>query len=200
MKPGLVLLAGGASRRLRECKALVDLDGRTPLARLLTAGACLDSYAPLVVGGAVSSELQAALPDGAEFVLNEAWSTGRTSSVLRAVRARAGLDLCLAPVDVPLVPASVFEALASAWLAAGAPPRGWLAPRQAGRHGHPIVVGRQLLAELESTLAERPELSLRELRSAAEPLLDVEVAAVEVHDDLDTPLDLDRLRARFESN
>ena len=37
MKPALVLLAAGASKRLGTCKALVDLGGASPLARLLEA-------------------------------------------------------------------------------------------------------------------------------------------------------------------
>jgi len=96
----------------------------------------------------------------------------------------------------PLVPAAVFEALARAWLEAGAPPRGWLAPLRAGRGGHPIVVGRELAAHLESSSADRP---LRELRALAAPLLSLEVDAPEVLDDLDTPADLRALRERIEA-
>jgi len=189
--PAIVILAGGASTRLGQCKALADLGGTTALAELLRAGATL------VVGGAHSAEIRAALPPGVEFVHNEHWQRGRLSSVRCAVRARPGLDLCLAPVDVPLVPAEVFEALARAWDRAGAPARGWLAPwvgiggRRA--HGHPVVLGRELLADV---LAESRERPLKDFRTRADPLLETEVASVSILDDLDSPEDLARLRAR----
>lgn len=191
-RPAIVILAGGASARLGACKALADLGGgATPLGELLRAGA------EMVVGGAHAQEIRAALPPGVEFVHNERWADGRLSSVQCAVRARPGRDLCLAPVDVPLVPADVFVALARAWEAAGAPERGWLAPwvSAAGRraHGHPVVLGRKLLSEL---LAEPQERPLKDFRSRAEPLLEVEVRANEILDDLDTPADLARMRTR----
>ncbi|MBK7644160.1 MAG: NTP transferase domain-containing protein [Planctomycetes bacterium] len=190
--PPIVVLAGGASTRLRECKALADLGGGlTPLAHLCAAGA------ELVVGGAHAREIRAALPAGVEFAHNAEWESGRLSSVRCAVRARPGRDLCLAPVDVPLVPAGVFVSLAQAWEAAGAPERGWLAPcvgsGPARRHGHPVVLGRTLLREL---LEGPPERTLKSFRTRAQPLLEIEVQVHEVLDDLDTPEDLARLRAR----
>jgi CTP:molybdopterin cytidylyltransferase MocA len=191
-RPVVVILAAGASTRLRQCKALADLGGgATPLSELVRAGA------ELVVGGAHAEAIRAALPPGVEFAHNAAWESGRLSSVQCAVRARPGRDLCLAPVDVPLVPAAVFEELARAWEAAGSPARGWLAPWVAdgGRraHGHPLLVGRDLLAEL---LEADPGLPLKNFRTRASPLLELEVASKAILDDLDLPEDLARLRAR----
>ncbi len=199
MKPALVLLAAGASRRLGECKALVDLAGSTPLERLLTAGAACDDGPALVLTGAAHDELRAALSAPVEVLRNAAWEEGRTGSVLAAHKARPGRDLCLAPVDVPLVPGRVFELLVAHWMAAGQPPRGWLAPCYRGRHGHPVVLGRELLGDLEEALAHDPELSLRDLRQTADPLLSLESEAPEILDDLDLPTDLARLRARCQS-
>jgi molybdenum cofactor cytidylyltransferase len=196
-KPALVLLAAGASARLGTCKALVDLAGRTPLARLLDAGAGLDDVAPLVITGAHRAEIEAAAPPRVELAWNADWGSGRTSSFALAVRLRAGRDVCLAPVDVPLVPREVFDALVHAWQAEGAPPRGWLAPffRERGRtrFGHPLVVGRELAARVATLGPERP---LYELRAEADPLLAIEVETFSVLDDLDTPEDLARLRER----
>lgn len=201
--PALVVLAAGASARLGSCKALVDLGGRTPLERLLEAGACMSgarSHArgergvpALVVTGRHHAEIAAAAPAGCEPVPNPDWQLGRTGTVQLAHRLRPGLALCLAPVDVPLVPAEVFQLLRAAWERAGSPPGGWLAPR-AGRHGHPVVVGPALLAR---GLALAPDRPLRELRALAAPLLDVPVPGKEVLEDLDTVEDLARIRARM---
>lgn len=208
--PALVVLAGGASERLGTCKALVDLAGRTPLARLLAAGADFDGAPPLVVAGAHADLIARALPSGVELARNVRWREGRSTSAAVAARARAGFDLCLAPVDVPLVGRDVFAALVSAWSRERAP-RAWLAPAceaDAGtldehappvRFGHPIVIGSELAGELARALDEPAfdwnDFPLSALRARATALRSVRVASRAILDDLDTPDDLARLRA-----
>jgi molybdenum cofactor cytidylyltransferase len=195
--PALAILAAGASTRLGTCKALVELGGVTVLERLARAGACFDAAPVLVVSGADHAAIARALPAGAELAWNARWSAGRAQSVRCARDARPGCDLCLAPVDVPLVPASVFVALQASWLAHRLPARGWLAPctraTEGFSYGHPVLVGRGLLAELDLFAADAP-LSL--LRACADPLLAVEVESLAIHEDLDTPSDLERLARR----
>lgn len=199
--PALVILAAGASTRLGRCKALVELADTTPLAALLAAGACFDGAPPLVVAGADHDAIARAAPARAEVLHHARWSDGRTGTVAAAAARRPGLDLCLAPVDVPLVPSEVFAALRAAWIAEGSPTRGFLAPwvgpekdsDRPHRFGHPIVVGRELLRELAALPADAP---LSELRARAEPLRGVEVRSRAILDDLDTPEDLERLRGR----
>ena len=198
--PALVILAGGASSRLGACKALVDLAGATPLARLLAAGSELAAARPLVITGADHAAIAAAAPAEADVACNERWRSGRTGSVQLAARLRPGLALCLAPVDVPRVPLGVFRSLLGAWLAAGEPTLGWLAPRAAGppaHHGHPVVLGPDLL---ELALSLGPDEPLRTLRTRARPLLSVPVPGTEVLESLDTPGDLARLRALARSS
>jgi CTP:molybdopterin cytidylyltransferase MocA len=194
----VVILAAGESRRLGTCKALVRLRERepaTPLAMLCAAARTLDAT-PLVVTGAQHVEIARELPPGAIALENRAWRAGRTLGIALAARARSRHDLCLAPVDVPLVEPHVFEALAAAWRAAGEPARGWLAPfvmAHGARHfGHPVVVGRALAAELDALAPDEP---LRHLRRGAVPCLALEVETPSVLEDLDEPADLERLRA-----
>ena len=195
--PALVILAAGASTRLGTCKALVQLGRLSVLEHLLRAGACIDGAPPLVISGADHERIQSALPARAELAFNTHWNMGRAGSVRCARELRPGFDLCLAPVDVPLVPASVFAALRASWLQHDGPPRGWLAPctrtREGISYGHPVLVGRELLAQLEPLGADAP---LSALRALAEPLLAVEVESAAIHDDLDTPSDLERLQHR----
>lgn len=201
MKPParLVVLCAGASRRLGEPKALVRLgpgpDDRA-LPRLLASAHALGDARPLVVSGAEHERLLAHLPPEVECARNAAWAAGRTGSIRFALGLRPDQDLCLAPIDAPRVSPATFAALAAAWLAAGCPEEGWLAPgltTPAGpRFGHPILVGRTLLARLKDFPADAP---LRALRALARPLLHLAVSDPAVLENLDTPADLARLRA-----
>jgi molybdenum cofactor cytidylyltransferase len=194
VKPALVILAAGKSSRLGQCKALASIAPENALELLVRSGAAFDAIPPLVVSGADHALIASALPRGVEIAFNERWERGRTGGIQLAARVRAGFDLCLAPVDVPLVPREVFDALAQAWVEAGSPARGWLAPRCARGFGHPIVVGRALLEEISGLDPDEP---LSSLRKRAEPLAAIEVLSDAILDDLDTPEDLERMRARF---
>jgi len=199
--PALVVLAAGAGTRLGEVKALArlaDRPGGTALELLLAAGAALGDARALVVTGGAHAAIAATLPPGVDVHPNERWNEGRTGSVRCAVSLRPERDLCLAPVDVPLVPAEVFSALAAEWSRRGAPARGWLGPfvlrEGARRFGHPVILGRDLARDLKGFPAARP---LSELRARAAPLLALEVGSAAILDDLDSPADLARLRARL---
>ena len=201
MRPALVLLAAGASTRLGRCKALVPLPSpgggeRTPIELLAEAGRDLDGAPPLVVTGADHDAIAssgAIERAGAEIVRNEGWASGRTGGLLLAAARRPGLDLCVAPVDVPLVPRSVFRALLAAWEERGAPGLGWLAPSHDSNFGHPLLLGRDLVRAIAAT---GPGTPLRTLRSWGNPVFAVEVGSSEILDDLDSPADLERLRLR----
>ncbi len=198
--PALVVLAAGASTRLGENKALARLHeraGGTALELLLAAGAALGDAQPLVVTGHEHAAIARAAPAGVEVRHNERWHEGRSGSVACAALYRPERDLCLAPVDVPLVPGEVFAALAEEWSRCSAPENGWLGPcvLQDGvqRFGHPVILGRGLARLLKGFPAEHP---LSALRAQAAPLLSLLVASAAILDDLDSPADLARLRAR----
>lgn len=194
------MLCAGASSRLGEPKALADLGGSSVLERLLRAARAVDPE-PLVVTGKDHEVIAAAARKlDCVTIRNERWAEGRTGSVLAGSNARAGSDLLVMPADVPLVAGHTVSALAAAWREAGAPPRGWLAPRLIDRDGrlrfgHPVVIGRGLCAhELRAMSADA---GLKALRALADPLLSLEVTDRAVLDDLDTPTDLEALRIRL---
>ena len=193
--PVLVLLAAGASSRLGEPKALVDLGGQTPLERLFAAATQGQAVDAICIAGAHYEEIRERAPDSLEVIEHRGWRAGRTSSLQAAQRARENRDLLIAPVDVPLVPKLVFEQLTAAWIEADSPDCGWLAPAVTSsgklRMGHPVLIGRRLAVQLE---ALDPALPLRNLRQRADPLFYTEVASERILDDLDTPADLKKLR------
>jgi len=193
--PVLVILAAGASSRLGEPKALVELGGSSPMERLFAAGIASFPTEPLLIAGPDFEAIRDAAPEDLEVLEHASWSDGRTGSIRAARRARPGRDLLIAPVDVPLVPREVFELMGRAWKENGTPPLGWLAPgvrRARGLlPGHPVLLGRELAARLEKV---EPDTPLRKLRDKASPLWCVECTAESILDDLDTPLDLKSLR------
>ncbi|MHC4378501.1 MAG: nucleotidyltransferase family protein [Planctomycetota bacterium] len=200
--PLVVILAAGAGRRLGQPKGAADLLGGRAL-ELLQRAARFGAGAGAqgcVVTGAHAERVTPLIAGGFHEVHCASWAAGRTGSLAAAAAAHPGRDLCVAPVDVPCVPPEVFRALFAAWSAGGAPPRGWLAPRVAiegaggattERFGHPLILGRELAAELPHSDPDRP---LRDWRERAEPLWSVAVASAAVLDDLDRPGDLRRLR------
>jgi molybdenum cofactor cytidylyltransferase len=185
-----LILAAGESRRMGQPKALLELEGRSFVARgieLLGAAGC----APvLVVDGA---HRLAGLD--VEVVHNEAWDRGPLSSLQAGLR-RA---LVLAPtIDAVLVhhverPRVRVETLAA--LLAGytrEPDMVWQ-PTYEGRSGHPLVWPRTLFEQL---LALDPShSSARELLrgSAATRRRKLELDDPGVLDNFDTPDDLARL-------
>ena len=144
---GLVLAAGGGSR-YGSPKALVRLRGRLLVERaadLLAAGGC----APVVVvlGAAADQVLAAArLPrTGVRTVVNPDWPTGMGSSLrvgLAAVPAEAEA-VVVTLVDTPgLGPESVRR------LVAAGGPDGAAQATYGGRRGHPVLLGRTVIAEV----------------------------------------------------
>ena len=206
MEPRAVVLAAGASRRLGEPKALVDLPGGRPVVRLVRAARAATGEDPLVVTGAHHAGIAACLAaelDAAHLCLhNPDWAGGRTGGLALAADRAPGRDLLVLAVDQPRVDAALLGVLLEAWRVAGAPPTGWLAPGYvpAGepgqptadpRPGHPILLGAGLACRLAALDADRP---LRDLRAGADPLWMVATNDPAVLDDLDTPDDLSALR------
>ena len=144
---GLVLAAGGGSR-YGSPKALVRLGGRLLVERaaeLLAAGGC--DPVVVVLGAAADQVLAAArLPrTGVRTVVNPDWPTGMGSSLrvgLAAVPAEAEA-VVVTLVDTPgLGPESVRR------LVAAGDPDGAAQATYGGRRGHPVLLGRTVIAEV----------------------------------------------------
>ncbi|MBY0503940.1 MAG: nucleotidyltransferase family protein [Bryobacteraceae bacterium] len=183
MKPAAILLAGGASTRMGQPKALLPIAGETFLGRLI--GLYAKHCAPvIVVLGYQADTIRAAIPMTADFVRNPQPELGQFSSLQTGLRALPrGADCLFQPIDYPAVSEKTVELLAST--------SGELViPRYAGERGHPVRLSPAIVAEL---LGLPPDAQARDVIRAHYP----EATFVEVDDpgitkDIDTPEDFAR--------
>jgi molybdenum cofactor cytidylyltransferase len=189
---GLVL-AGGSSSRMGRDKALLPWRGGTFLSTairalqpatdlvIVVAGANADSLAPIVNA---SAAFMAVNPDPAR---------GQFSSLrvgLQEVLNRGRDAAIVTLVDRPAAGVATIERLRDEFLAAD--DQTWaVVPEYAGKHGHPIVIGREMI----SAFLDAPESSsAREVEHSLQSHIDyVPVDDPLVAANVDTPEDFAKL-------
>ena len=207
-----ILLAAGASRRMRTLKALLDWLGRPLIIHQIVALREAGADEVVVVLGHRADELQARIGVNSDVyaagnvrcVINRDFMQGKTTSIKAGVRAIAGTDvgpdadpdnpdagptgrgsILLLNVDQPRGAPVIRRALAAHHSGAGA---GALItiPTCQGKGGHPIIVSRSLRSEMlaidESTQGMRAIIQRRQ--SATQR---VELGCPELLWDVNTP-------------
>ncbi|MDE2774698.1 MAG: nucleotidyltransferase family protein [Chloroflexota bacterium] len=181
---GAIILAAGLSSRMVENKVLLPWRDGLPIVRHVAAKfASVCAGNALVVTGRDAAQVRAAVEDlNVTCVHNSDYATGEMlSSVKAGLRVLpAELDGCfIQPADMPLVTQAVIERLLAAQEA------GWnVAPRCAGRRGHPVLLDR---AYWEAMLDLPPDAKPRDaIEAARERLRLVDVADEGVLLDIDT--------------
>ena len=180
-----VVLAAGASSRMGRTKALVAIDGRTAVARVVAAcreGGC--SPVLVVVGADGDAVGAAARAAGAEVIENGAWARGRSTSVKAALPhlPSGARGILLFPVDHPLVGPEVVRALLAAPAAEVA------VPVHGGRRGHPVLLAASLLPEVAALGDDEPLRGV--VRREGRRVVEVPVAGDSVLRNIDRPEDL----------
>ena len=156
--PGVVL-AAGRSARMGRPKALLPAgpDGETFVSRIvrtLRAGGVDDI---VVVAAGVAEEITRVLSHEQpppRVVINPDPGRGQFSSLQVGLRAlnRPGVGgLLVTLVDVPLVSAGTVARLLAVHRTTGAPV---VRPERDGRHGHPVIFGRSVFAEIDLAPAD----------------------------------------------
>jgi molybdenum cofactor cytidylyltransferase len=179
-----------------SAKALITLEGAPFIERVVRAlqdGGCEPLI--VVVGVGAEHEATAAVAEamGASVVINDDPRSEQIDSLRLAMvsvpAGAAGMLVC--PVDVPLVSASLVEALIAAFEASG---KALVLPGREGRHGHPVLFGRALFDELlrESLPGGARDVVHSHLLEAVV----VEIQEEMILKDVDTPEDLRRFRGR----
>lgn len=190
---GIVLAAGESSRMGRD-KALLPWRGSTFLAGAI---ASFQSHSDLVivVAGKNAERLRPVVDAvGAFLVINPEPEQGQFSSLRVGVQAvlDRGRDAALITlVDRPPADSKTVAQLCARFAAAAEAGIWAVVPQYAGRHGHPIVVGREMITAF---LQAPPTASAREIEHQHQP--QIEYVAVDdpaVVLNVDTPDDYNRL-------
>jgi molybdenum cofactor cytidylyltransferase len=197
MIPALVL-AAGKSTRMGRTKALLPLGDETFISRIVGTFRAAGVEDVVVVVGHDSERVAAALDrldPPPRVVLNPDYESGQLSSILAGLRAvdRPGVTaLLLTLVDVPLVSADTVRAVLMRYRAEAAPV---VRPVNGSRHGHPVLIGRQLFPLLR---AADPATGAKPIvRAHASAAGDVEVADEGSFTDIDTPAEYAAATARM---
>ncbi len=180
-----LLLAGGASRRMGQPKALLKFKNETFLGRLQRI--FLAHTNPLVVVLGHNAEIVCQTVDRrARQATNPDPARGMLSSL------QAGLELLndaervlFLPLDYPAIREETIAALCAA------PPANVTMPRFEGTRGHPVLISKMVVAEL---LALPPGAAARDvIRSYNATVQYVDVNDPAILMDVDTPEDYQAL-------
>jgi len=189
-----VVLAAGRSERMGTPKALLDFRGQPFVVRVLEALEALDLKPRVVVLGIDAPRIRPVVAAHDCLVLeNPDVASGPIGSLRTALATLKPLrpsGLVAWPVDLPHVRITTIERLLEAYRRSGAPA---VVPAFADRRGHPVIWGRALFEELETSEAASRH-GARAVLSAHEPeLVVVAVDDPAVIDGLNTPEDYERL-------
>jgi len=146
-----VILAAGASSRMGRDKALLPWPPGSDGTLLSAAVAALRPLVQkvVVVGGRNAEALTPVVAQlGADLARNPVPERGQFSSIQIGLRAACehGCDAAmLTPVDCPPLSAASLEKLCAAFAEARARGVWAVAPERQGQHGHPLLLGRELM-------------------------------------------------------
>ena len=186
-----VVLAAGASRRLGQPKALVELAGRSLLERAVTNVTAATGEAPLVVLGWRPPALLATLQRcHALIAINSDWEDGIGSSLAVAARAvpPSAAGVLVTVVDMPGLDIDIYRRMLSAFAAR---PNRPAAAGHAGIAGVPAIFPAAWLDRLRQSSGTDGARAL--LRDGA---ADIAVELGNAAHDIDTPSDLAKAMAK----
>jgi molybdenum cofactor cytidylyltransferase len=185
---GGLVLAAGAATRFGSHKQLALLDGIPLLEHSLRAIAVAPVDRVAVVLGAGSDEIVASVDlHGAEPIVCPRWAEGQSASLACGLAELAACEAVVVTLgDQPrLAPDAVRRVIAARDGAAA------VRATYGGRPGHPVLLERELFEPLRNVSGDRGARNL--LLSV--PVLEVPCEDLGGGEDVDTPAELDALRA-----
>ena len=193
-----VILAAGRSTRMGRPKPLLpDREGRSFVARIVRTFAATGLDDTVIVTGETHDLVKQALTADAppvrwECCRNPDPDRGQLSSLwvgLDAAEERGAEAVLVHLVDIPLVLPETVHAVVDAWRVSDA---AIIRPMMGARHGHPVVLARELFGELRAASLEEGAKPV--LRAHSPKVLNVRVSDAGCLEDIDRPEDYGALR------
>jgi molybdenum cofactor cytidylyltransferase len=185
---GGLVLAAGAATRFGAPKQLADLDGAPLLEHVLRTMTAAPVERVVVVLGAGADEVAAGVDlHGAEPVVCGRWEEGQSASLACGLAELVGCEAVVVTLgDQPRISPDAIRRVISARNGAAA-----VRATYNGNPGHPVLLERRLFEQLRNVSGDKGARNL---------LLSVHVLDVPCDDlgggeDVDTPAELDALRA-----
>jgi CTP:molybdopterin cytidylyltransferase MocA len=185
VRVGALVLAAGEGSRFGGTKQLAPLGGRPLLEHALASVAVLTPRA-VVLGHEAHAILAAVDLQGAEAVVCEDWREGQAASLRCGLLTLGDVDAAVIVLgDQPRITTAAVSAVA------GAAAEGVAAARASygGKPGHPVLLGRELLARVGEL---RGDVGFRDLLGSVD-VREVEVGELADPVDIDTREELARL-------
>ncbi len=182
------MLAAGAATRFGSHKQLALLDGVPLLEHSLRAIAVAPVDRVVVVLGAGADEIVARVDlHGAEPIVCPRWAEGQSASLACGLAELAACEAVVVTLgDQPRVAPDAVRRVIAARNGAAA-----VRATYGGRPGHPVLLERELFAPLRDVSGD---LGARNLLMSV-PVLEVPCEDLGGGEDVDTPAELDALRA-----
>jgi molybdenum cofactor cytidylyltransferase len=193
---GAIVLAAGQASRFRAgggrdpTKLVAKLDGKPIVRRVVETALATRARPVVVVTGYARDSVEAAVAGlDIGFAFNPKFASGLASSLSVGLSTMPG-DVVGAVVllgDMPWIEPWLVDALVDAFVAR----KGALAavPLQEGRHGNPVLLGRELF---DAAMVLKGDEGARRLIGALSPdeLAEVQASGIGATFDVDTPDDL----------
>ncbi len=180
-----IILAAGASTRMKRQKLLLPFNGKTIIETVVENAARLVNSNILVVLGSHREEIQQQFGSKpVHFCVNENYMDGMLSSAIcgfRALPASANAALIFLG-DQPQIPSQVAGLVIDTWLQSK---KGIIMPTFNSRRGHPVLIETRYKTEIEKL---DPNKGLRTLSEIfKKDVAEVECDVAEILHDIDTP-------------
>jgi molybdenum cofactor cytidylyltransferase len=180
-----IILAAGASTRMKRQKLLLPYNGKTIIEKVVENAARSVNTNILVVLGSHREQIQEQIVNyQVNFCVNENYMDGMLSSAIcgfRALPASAKAALIFLG-DQPQIPSEVAGLVIETWLQSK---KGIVMPTFNGRRGHPVLIETRYITEIEKL---DPNKGLRTLSEIfKDDVIEVECDVPEILRDIDTP-------------
>ena len=180
-----IILAAGASTRMKRQKLLLPFNGKTIIETVVETVASSVGSNIMVVLGSHAEEIKSVIENQkVQFCVNENYLNGMLSSAICGFRAlpREAKAALVFLGDQPQIPQLATDLVIEAWMKSK---KGIVMPTFNGRRGHPVLIETRYKSEIEKLDPERGLKTLSE--KYKDDVFEVECEIPEILRDIDTP-------------